>query len=137
MPPTYSGSASRTVTLMPCFVSRYAAVRPAGPAPMIPTCILSFRRKVAAAASDAQRALLGFDFDGPPGAIAFGIRRCVADDIAPPQVFDDALVLLDELGGVLRKVRAPAGNLSQALEHPRIDARSQANRIDRRVHFLQ
>src|SRR5262245_19474544 len=37
MPPTYSGSASCTVTSAPPWASRYAAVRPAGPAPITAT----------------------------------------------------------------------------------------------------
>src|SRR5436305_14559448 len=39
MPPTYSGSASRTVTGTFFFERRYAAVSPAGPAPMIATFV--------------------------------------------------------------------------------------------------
>src|ERR1044071_1049070 len=39
MPPTYSGSASRTVTAIPSLASTYAAVKPAGPAPITPTVL--------------------------------------------------------------------------------------------------
>src|SRR5262245_25552216 len=39
MPPTYSGSASKTVTGTRFLLRRYAAVRPAGPAPMMATCM--------------------------------------------------------------------------------------------------
>src|SRR5579862_7234191 len=39
MPPTYSGSASKTVTGAPPLLSTYAAVRPAGPAPMTATVL--------------------------------------------------------------------------------------------------
>src|SRR5437899_13082343 len=41
MPPTYSGSDSKIVTATPCLLSMYPAVRPAGPAPMIPTFMAS------------------------------------------------------------------------------------------------
>src|SRR5437879_739044 len=41
MPPTYCGSASRTVTGTFFLDNRYAAVKPAGPAPMIATEVLA------------------------------------------------------------------------------------------------
>src|SRR4029453_4921833 len=69
-------------------------------------CSLPFRSKVPTSAADAQRALARLDLDRPPGAVAFGIRGGVAQDVAPPQVLDDAAILLRECRGVLRKVGA-------------------------------
>src|SRR5205809_7796883 len=104
MPPTYSGSASRTVTGTPCLLSTYAAVRPAGPAPMMPTRGLGsdpngtgfvpmgsdptspLGGKIASSTPDLHRALERPDLAVAPGAVASGVCGRVAELVAAPQV---------------------------------------------------
>src|SRR5262245_31124264 len=75
------------------------------------------------------------DLDVPPCAVALGIGRRVAEDVALAKVFDHAAELFAQFGGHRRKVGFTTGYFRQVLEKWFVDACSQTDREDGGTHF--
>src|SRR5208283_5467387 len=87
MPPTYSGSFSRTVTFQPASTASKPAVRPAGPAPTIRTRPLGCR--------SAERGAVKGGGDGGAALARYPNRphgTCATKTVAKPGAFRQAIV---------------------------------------------
>src|SRR5688572_26400891 len=84
---------------------------------------LLLRCEIAAPALDGRPILARLDLNGPPGAVARGVRRGVADDVAAAYPLDHPRVVVPEPGDVLGKIGEAARLGGEPLQQRPVHAR--------------
>jgi len=79
----------------------------------------------------------GPNFDSAPGPVAGAVGRRVADNITPPQVFDDPAIVVPQTFDVVWEVRLAAREVRDVLQEVVIDFRTEPDRIDRRIRLSE